>query len=660
MSTTLGQVLAWAAQNWAIFPLAPNSKIPPKGGHGLNDATTDRNLIEQWFRAAPDCNWGVNAGMSDLLILDSDAYKPGASDALNALDLDYGIPATFTVATPNGGTHRYYKGFGSSTVAKLGPGIDTRGAGGYVVLPGSTINGKAYTVLHDAPIADAPEWLVRLAGKPAEKAADCDIAPACELDTPLTIAAATTYAKEAPEAVEGNGGDMTTLRVAMRMKDLGVSRETAFALLAEHYNPRCQPEWDLDELQRKVANAYRYGKSAPGNESFDALPFTPIIVPAVPKRQRWEHGDVGLIAPEDDFDWILGHDMVGGFMTETISPGGVGKSMLTMLECCAITSGRPLTGVPVRKTGRTWIYNTEDPIKSLRLRMQAIGAHYDIPAEVLHDVYISSGQSDSLVIGSASYGKVALNQAVIDEVCGIITDHKIVAWCVDPLVYAHHCDENSNSEMAIIVHVLNDIAAKTGCAINLVHHTSKGGSEGGSMDKSRGASSITGAMRIIRQLQGMSEDDCGSWGVSRDERNEYIGMYDAKMNMAITDATKPRWFRKRSVLLPKGPNVGIVEPVGLQKVQMEDLSDVRDAVIALVQSGCYTDGPEPIADVAVDVKDRDKEGIFGTVATVKRQVREAFEGGALHVPNTDKRIRLLEKGGKCSILVEGGSFDWLG
>ncbi len=660
MSTTLDQLFAWARQGWHIFPLAPNSKVPPKGGHGLSDATTDRNLIEQWFRAAPDANWGINAGLSGLLILDSDAYKPGCSEALAALDLDYGIPATLTVATPNGGTHQYYRGAGASTVAKIGPGIDTRGAGGYVVLPGSTINGRAYKVVNDVPIAAAPEWLPRLCGKPAEKATDCDIAPACELDTPLTVAAATAYAKEAPEAVEGNGGDMMTLRVAMRMKDLGVSRDTAFALLAEHYNPRCAPSWDLDELQRKVANAYRYGKSAPGSESFEALPFAPIVVHAEPKRQRWEHGDVGLIVPEDDFDWILGRDYVGGFLTETISPGGVGKSMLTMLECCAIVSGKPLTGVPVRRTGRAWVWNTEDPIKMLRLRMQAIAQHFGIPAEVMHDVLISSGQSDPLVIGASSYGKVTVNQKVVDEIVEIITSQKVICWTVDPLVYAHHCDENSNSEMSVIVHALNDIAAKTGCAINLVHHTSKGGSEGGSMDKSRGASSITGAMRIIRQLQGMSEDDCGSWGVSKEQRNEFIGMYDAKMNMAITDSTKPRWFRKRSVLLPKGPNVGIVEPVALQKVQMEDLSDVRNAVIALVQSGCYADGPEPIGDIAVDVKNKDKDGLLGTVATVKRQVREAFEGGALHVPNTDKRIRLLEKGGKCSLLVEGGTFDWLG
>jgi len=34
--------------------------------------------------------------------------------------------------------------------------------------------------------------------------------------------------------------------------------------MAKHYNPKCQPMWELNELQRKVSNAYNYNEAPPG------------------------------------------------------------------------------------------------------------------------------------------------------------------------------------------------------------------------------------------------------------------------------------------------------------------------------------------------------------------------------------------------------------
>ncbi len=130
----LAQLLEFAAQGWHIFPLAPNSKVPPKGSHGVTDATTDAEIIKAWHKACPDANYGVNAGKSGLFIVDFDFYKDGCQAAMASLDLEYGFPPTFTVKTPGGGTHWYYRGIGANSVAKLGPGIDTRGVGKFLLL----------------------------------------------------------------------------------------------------------------------------------------------------------------------------------------------------------------------------------------------------------------------------------------------------------------------------------------------------------------------------------------------------------------------------------------------------------------------------------------------------------------------------------------------
>ena len=47
----------------------------------------------------------------------------------------------------------------------MGSGIDTRSLGGYVLGPGSSIDGKSYEITHKAQIAPAPEWLVARLGQ---------------------------------------------------------------------------------------------------------------------------------------------------------------------------------------------------------------------------------------------------------------------------------------------------------------------------------------------------------------------------------------------------------------------------------------------------------------------------------------------------------------
>ena len=48
------------------------------------------------------------------------------------------------------------------------------------------------------------------------------------------------------------------------LRDLGVSEESACRLLADHWNDRCVPPWQPDELAVKVSNAYAYGQNEAG------------------------------------------------------------------------------------------------------------------------------------------------------------------------------------------------------------------------------------------------------------------------------------------------------------------------------------------------------------------------------------------------------------
>ncbi|WP_367128380.1 bifunctional DNA primase/polymerase [Saccharothrix sp. HUAS TT1] len=154
--------LAAVERGWPVVPLRPHGKAPAVPGWDA-EATLDRDRIRSWWSRRA-YNVGIACGPAGLLVVDLDvphgreafarrAWQHGAEDPRD----------TYTVATPSGGEHRYFRApdapLGNS-VAKLAPHVDTRGAGGYVVAAGSQLGDGRYRVLRDAPVAPAPGWLV--------------------------------------------------------------------------------------------------------------------------------------------------------------------------------------------------------------------------------------------------------------------------------------------------------------------------------------------------------------------------------------------------------------------------------------------------------------------------------------------------------------------
>lgn len=166
-------------------------------GHGVHDATTDPAAVRALFAAAP---WATGYGIAcgrpphHLIGIDLDvfgAHGPGGSDvggdgsgtggprsnsgggadrvladSLSSLqDLAlrhlFTIPETVTVLTPSGGRHLWLTGPADIVVpnsaSRLAPGIDVRGAGGYLVGPGSvTPQGKYRLAPGSARLTPAP------------------------------------------------------------------------------------------------------------------------------------------------------------------------------------------------------------------------------------------------------------------------------------------------------------------------------------------------------------------------------------------------------------------------------------------------------------------------------------------------------------------------
>lgn len=188
--TLTDAALSAVARGWPVFPLLPGIKRPrPELTGWETKATLDRDRILRWWFRHPDDNVAIATGPARLVVVDLDRARPGetpppewpqassGADVLAELADCHGMPveATWTVATPSGGRHLYYRapkagGPWRNTAGRLGWHIDTRAAGGYVVAAGSSVEGKPYAVVDDAPPASLPSWIARLLRLPASDA----------------------------------------------------------------------------------------------------------------------------------------------------------------------------------------------------------------------------------------------------------------------------------------------------------------------------------------------------------------------------------------------------------------------------------------------------------------------------------------------------------
>ncbi|MFD3476991.1 bifunctional DNA primase/polymerase [Streptomyces sp. NPDC058695] len=188
----LAAALDAAARSWPVIPLQPDSKRPaghperscPGTGRCANGhrtpeerATTDPELIRAAWDQRP-YNVGIATGPAGLLVIDLDPLKPeepeGAPDgatSLQALCERAGqvLPDTYRVRTARG-EHLYFIAPAGAQLKcsanRLGPHIDTRAWGGYVVAPGSTTPDGTYEIAHEGPVVELPDWLAALLREP--------------------------------------------------------------------------------------------------------------------------------------------------------------------------------------------------------------------------------------------------------------------------------------------------------------------------------------------------------------------------------------------------------------------------------------------------------------------------------------------------------------
>jgi Bifunctional DNA primase/polymerase, N-terminal len=140
---------AWAyVSRWGlhVLPLRVGGKEPhgPSVPHGYLNASGDPGVLARWWLRAPRANVGIACAPSGLLVVDVDPRNGGDETLALAVRALGELPRTWTVLTPGGGAHYYFRCEETPDLAPLGPGIDLKHHG-YVVAPPSVHpNGARY------------------------------------------------------------------------------------------------------------------------------------------------------------------------------------------------------------------------------------------------------------------------------------------------------------------------------------------------------------------------------------------------------------------------------------------------------------------------------------------------------------------------------------
>jgi hypothetical protein len=589
--SALDAAIEAAKRGWFVFPLRPGTKLPMLPWR--KESTDSHERIMKWHLKYPDCNWGLDCGKSQLVVLDVDkrADKDGVA-SLMQLELEHGanLRETFTVTTPSGGKHHYFHGeAGSSNGFRTG--LDLKSEGGYVVLYGSgTVNGT-YWISNAHDVVPAPNWLKDLVreARPRHPQADATLT---EPDQPEYIAWAINWLEnEAPESVEGQGGDDTLVkRVLMPLRDGGISKVRALDLILEHYNnTKSFPAWTVEELAVKVENAWRYALSPAGNatpegqaklaaEVFSVLPVLPPPVEAADDDEKliWVRGSEydSLAIPRRR--WVMNKRFLRGYITGTFSPGGVGKSNLSYLEALAVATNLPLSGEAIIQSGPVVLFNAEDSMDELKMRLDAVCQFHGIDRRQLgkkyHEIMLVSGRDMKLRVAGLSEDRrsYVLNPKDVARLRKMIQQAGAILFVGDPFIRLHDAPENDNVAIDKVAEVFTDVAHVDDVSMHLVHHTRKRSNDTGAGDAeaSRGASSFVNAMRTAHTLTTMSEDEAKHYGVVPEMRAWYIQLCDAKLNLA-PPASETRWYKKISVQIPNGEHVGTLQRVQLEVVEMK-------------------------------------------------------------------------------------------
>ena len=257
--------------------------------------------------------------------------------------------------------------------------------------------------------------------------------------------------------------------------------------------------------------------------------------------------------------FVYGKTFAAGYLSVTYAAPKTGESLLTLAEAIDAATGRGFLTGEAADPVRVLYYNAEDDQAVLDARVSAVLQIWQIPqAAIVGRVYVVSGVStqDPVVLIRGEKGDIA--ESAFQGLADLIKRERIDLAIFDPLQDLSQSPE-TNEVFRAMGGRIRALAADTGAAIGLVHHTRKP-SPGiqPTLDDGRGGSALRGVARFNRLLVPMTEGEGAQAGV--DDFRHFFRIGEAESNLAPPSSDRNRWFEKTGVTIANGENVATVKP----------------------------------------------------------------------------------------------------
>lgn len=253
-------------------------------------ASRDPAQLAAWF--GPGCpyeHWRISiftgrfGSDASLLVVDVDEHKDGFA-SLTKLESVHDFPKTRTHSTPRGGQHKIYTtsfpGV-TSDADVLGPGLDIRSAGGLIYF------GDGYAVEIDAPLAEAPAWLVKRCARATVSTPATRDGDVIDPDQERAWRNAEDLLQGWPPIVEGRRNAELHKFVCAVREHAATDAATTLAIgLA--FCDACDPPYPHEEGRKTILSAIKSAKNPAGSKS-DVLE----VRHAVAKQEFESEGPAG-------------------------------------------------------------------------------------------------------------------------------------------------------------------------------------------------------------------------------------------------------------------------------------------------------------------------------------------------------------------------------
>jgi hypothetical protein len=596
---SLIQSAEWLAAEMGLPVFPCDAQKRPMTQHGFRDATRDPETIRRSFRNAAMI--GIPTGeASGFFVLDLDC-KNGAQGLEWLAAHEARLPQTRRHRTRSGGVHLLFAMPAGRAIrnsaSKVGPGVDVRGSGGYIIAPPS----DGYDVVDACTIAEAPAWLLDLIDPPAAQAQPIPPRPPSPPrqsgdGTPYGLAALDAAATAIMTAPDGAKHD-TLNREAYSIGGLVAAGQlaegpaiSALASALEGLRARCE---DFPAAQKTLRQAFTQGMAkprqapapmirriiveeympradeppprdhAPDHWSAEPDPEPPHIeveriAPSAGKSPLWVDGQPFNAAAIPRRPWAVPGYLMRGSVTVLSGQGAGGKSSLVVRWTVNLAAGEAIGQFAPTEPMRVVNYNTEDDRDEQQRRYSAAMKASDHGPEVLQRI-IRCGPEDvgTLFERDPVTGRITPTAAMaqLEELC--VTTEADVLFC-DPLAELHNAEENDNTAMRAVVAAFRSVAKRLNIAVVILHHDRKGNSAPGDMDRVRGASAISGAVRVMLTLTTMTEEEADKLGIPPDHRRRHFRIDGAKSNYAPTQEAE--WWRLAAYEIENGEQIAACMP----------------------------------------------------------------------------------------------------